>query len=191
MTTENDLIVDEMIARLRALQGSGEFPPLTRSILAGEGLEGGGTLEDDRTLAIDAATRQLLAELEARGDLDALATTDEVADALQSYVRSDDAKPIVSYRDFTVTDPPATTVNAPPLRIDVPSVLERVSVTVGTPSAQQVNVTVAGQSVTVPAGNESVSVALGQTLGAETLLRLQVAATSASGIVVSLRIREV
>ena len=82
-------------------------------------------------------------------------------------------------------------MNAPPLRVDVQSVLERVSVTVGTPSAQQVNVTVAGQSVTVPAGNESVSVALGQTLNAETLLRLQVAATSASGIVVSLRIREV
>lgn len=191
MTTENNLIVDEMIARLRALQGSGEFPPLTRSILAGDGLEGGGTLEADRTLALDAATRQLLAELEARGDLSGLATTDEVAGALENYVLKSDERPLVVYRDFTVTDPPPSTVTAPPLRIDVPSVLERVVVTVGTPSGQPVTVKVAGRTITVPAGNESGTIAPGQTLIAETLLRLSVEATTAAGIVVSLRIREV
>lgn len=45
-------IVNAMIARLRELQGTGEYVPLARKVTAGAGLEGGGALGGDVSLAL-------------------------------------------------------------------------------------------------------------------------------------------
>lgn len=50
-------IVNEMIARLRALQGSGEYVPLARRVNAGAGLSGGGELSENVTVSLSAETR--------------------------------------------------------------------------------------------------------------------------------------
>lgn len=189
MTTPQNQIVDEMIERLRQLQGSGEFPPLTRRIEAGDGLQGGGTLAADMTLSLSDDVAGLLEILQGR-DPSSLVTAGELTEALLGYASVDAAKQ-VSYRDFTVTDAPVSTVVSPPLRLDVASVVERVTVTVGTPTNQPVVVTVGSKSVTVPAGSESVSETSAVTVGAGGRVTVTVGATSASRIVVSLRIREV
>lgn len=189
-----DQLVAEMIEQLRALQGSGEYPPLNRRIVAGDGLQGGGTLEADRTLALGDDEQALLQALEARGDLTALATTEQLQQALEAYARTEEVPAPVSYRDFTVTDAPAAEVTSPPLRMDSASVVERVTVTVGTPGTQPVTVRVAsgGRSaeVEVPAGGESASVGAALAVGEGALLTVAVGATTASRVVVSLRVRE-
>lgn len=190
----SERIVDEMITRLRELQGSGEYPPLNRKVEAGAGLQGGGTLEADMVLALGEDEQALLQALEARGDLAGLATTEEVAEALQGYVLAEDVAAQVTYRDFTVTDPPLADVVSPPLRMDVASVVERVTVTVGAPSDEAVRVVlVAGArrvEVEVPAATESVSATPGLAVGEGGLLQVEVAATTAARVVVSLRVRE-
>ena len=189
MTTPQDQIVDEMIVRLRELQGSGEVPPLTRQIQAGDGLKGGGTLAEDMTLSLSDEVAALVQVLRERPPA-SLVTATELTEELTEYASVAAAKQ-VSYRDFTVTDAPVSTVVSPPLRLDVASVVERVTVTVGTPSNQAVVATVGSKSVTVPAGTESVSETAAVTVGAGGRLTVSVAATSASRIVVSLRVREV
>lgn len=53
-------IVNEMITRLRELQGSGEYVPLARTVAAGAGLTGGGSLEANVSLALTAENLDLL-----------------------------------------------------------------------------------------------------------------------------------
>lgn len=72
--------VDQLIVRLRELQGSGEYPPLSRKVNAGDGLEGGGSLEQDVTLRLPASTVQLLGKLSDL-DLDNLVTTGALSQA--------------------------------------------------------------------------------------------------------------
>ena len=189
MTTENNPIVDEMIARLRALQGSGEYPPLTRQVLAGEGLEGGGTLADDVTLRLPADTVALLARLGLL-DVDDLVTTGDMTEALAGLLRAEHVAPRVFYRDFTVQAAPLAQVAAPLIRADAPLTLTRVTVVVGTVGTQQVRVTVAGQVVTVPAGSESASVSMSVARAAGQTIAVTVGATDAANIVVSLRCEE-
>lgn len=52
MSPEHKKIVDEMIAELRALMGSGEKVDVSRKVNAGDGLKGGGELKADVTLAV-------------------------------------------------------------------------------------------------------------------------------------------
>ena len=61
-------IVNEMIARLRALQGSGEYVPLARRVNAGAGLSGGGELSENVTVSLSAETRAEIQDRVTRGD---------------------------------------------------------------------------------------------------------------------------
>lgn len=191
----SEQIVSEMITRLRELQGSGEYPPLTRKISAGEGLKGGGTLEENMTLSLDDDVAQLLSDLQKRGDLTQLVTDGQLADALSVYLRTEDARANVVYRDFTISDAPASTVVSPPLRVDAESVVERVTVSIAQPTTDDVRVTVRAathsQSVVVDGGVESRSWPLAFTVDVDATLSVEVESTSAAGIVVSLRVREV
>jgi hypothetical protein len=182
-------IVDEMIARLRELQGSGEYPPLARKIEAGPGLAGGGTLENDVRLDLAVEHRELLGalaeigagEIFTRADAANLVTADQLAAA---------AKPRVFYRDFTVGQAPLQAVTSPPVRVDETAVITRISVSVGTPGSQPVDVTVAGETVRVNAGVESATKTVKINRAAGNTVAVTVGATSASGIVVSLRFEE-
>lgn len=49
-------IVQDMIVRLRELQGTGEYVPLTQQVIAGAGLAGGGPLSSNVTLSLNAAS---------------------------------------------------------------------------------------------------------------------------------------
>lgn len=53
-------IVNEMITKLRELQGSGEYVPLTRNVAAGAGLTGGGSLLNNVTIALNTDSLALL-----------------------------------------------------------------------------------------------------------------------------------
>lgn len=189
-TEQQTAIVNEMIGRLRVLQGSGEYVPLGRGIAAGEGLAGGGTLEDDVALSLTEEAMGLLRAVQGRGDLSELVTDQQLADALVPYLETSDETANVIYRDFTITDPPVRDVESPPLRMDVASTVERITVMVGAPTSQPVRVTVGDLPVEVSANTESRSVVAGLTFGEGETLGVSVEATTASSIVVSLRIRE-
>ena len=62
-TGTSEQIVNEMIARLRVLQGSGEYVPLTRNVAAGDGLVGGGSLEADVSIALSPEALAILEEV--------------------------------------------------------------------------------------------------------------------------------
>lgn len=188
MSDPRDL-VDEMIGRLRQLQGSGEYPPLTRKVEAGEGLAGGGTLEEDLTLSLDPDLKQTLEEL---GDRDptTLITQDDLTEAIKDFVTQENLPARVIYRDFTVTDAPISQVTAPPIRADEDCTITRVTVVAASPGSQPVTVAVAGQTVTVPEGVESITeiITIARTAGQS--IPVTVNATDASDIVISLRIEE-
>lgn|SRR5699024_3006043 len=182
-------IVDEMIARLRELQGSGEYPPLARKIEAGPGLAGGGTLEKDVRLDLAVEHRQLLAALADIG-ADKIVTKTDAANFVTSEQLAAAAKPRVFYRDFTVGQAPLQAVTSPPVRVDAAATITRISVTVGTPGSQPVDVTVAGHTVRVNAGVESATKSVSISRAVGNTVAVTVGATSASGIVVSLRFEE-
>lgn len=191
----SEQIVSEMITRLRELQGSGEYPPLSRRISAGEGLTGGGTLENDITIGLEAEATQLLQALGERGDLTQLVTGAQLSEALDAYLRTEDVRDNVVYRDFTVADAPASTVVSPPLRVDADAVVERVTVSIAQPTTDDVRVTVRAathsQAVVVDGGVESSTWPLAFAVNPGATISVEVESTSAAGIVVSLRVREV
>lgn len=189
MATSNE-IVEEMIARLRDLQGSGEYPPLARKIEAGPGLAGGGTLENDVRLDLAVEHRQLLGALADIGT-DELVTKQDVTNFVTAEQLAAAAKPRVFYRDFTVGSAPLQAVTSPPIRVDETAAIKRISVTVGTPGSQPVDVSVAGETVRVNAGVESATKAVNVSRSSGNTVAVSVGATSASGIVVSLRFEEV
>lgn len=178
-------VVADMVSRLREVQGSGEFPPLTRAVTAGAGLEGGGTLEADRELSLSQANRDLLAALAAKG-VGNLAVKGDLA----SFITSAALKPRVYYREFTVGDAPLAPVTAPPIRVDKPATLTQVTVVVGAPAATPTVVTVAGVKVTVQASGEYATSTTAVKFSAGQPISLRVDATSAARIVVSLRFEE-
>ncbi|WP_040085182.1 hypothetical protein [Corynebacterium humireducens] len=182
--------VDLMIARLRELQGSGEYPPLGRRITAGAGLEGGGTLETDVTLRLPAETVTLLEELTGL-DLSTLVNDEDLTRALQGRLTASDLAPRVYYRDFTVTDAPLSTVTAPLIRADAAATITRITVVVGTPGSQPVVVRAAGHRVTVTAGAEATTSVVEIARADGQSIPVTVEATDAAGIVVSLRMEEV
>lgn len=178
-------VVADMVARLRTVQGSGEFPPLTRTVTAGEGLEGGGTLEEDRELRLSDEYRALLDAIAAKG-VDNLAVRGDLA----SFITSAALKPRVYYREFTVGEAPFAAVTAPPIRMDRPATLTQVSVAVGSPAATPTVVTVAGVKVTVQASGEYATSAVAVKFASGQPISVRVNATSAAKIVVSLRFEE-
>lgn len=182
-------IVNEMISRLRELQGSGEYPPLGRKIEAGPGLAGGGTLEQDVRLDLAVEHRELLAALAEIGASEIVTKTD-AADFVTSEQLAAAAKPRVFYRDFTVGQAPLQAVTSPPVRVDAAATITRISVTVGTPGSEPVNVTVAGETVRVNAGVESATKEVSITRAVGNTVAVSVGETNASGIVVSLRFEE-
>lgn len=182
-------IVNEMISRLRELQGSGEYPPLARKIEAGPGLAGGGTLENDVRLDLAVEHRELLGALAEIGAAE-IVTKEDAADFVTSEELAGAAKPRVFYRDFTVGQAPLQAVTSPPIRVDETAAIKRISVTVGTPGGQAVDVTVAGETVRVNAGVESATKSVDISRSAGNTVAVSVGATSASGIVVSLRFEE-
>lgn len=182
-------IVNEMISRLRELQGSGEYPPLGRKIEAGPGLAGGGTLENDVRLDLAVEHRQLLGELADIGAAE-IVTKEDAADFVTSDQLDAAAKPRIFYRDFTVGQAPLQAVTSPPVRVDAAATITRISVTVGTPGSEPVDVTVAGETVRVNAGVEAATKAVSISRAAGNTVAVTVGATSASGIVVSLRFEE-
>lgn len=190
----SEQIVSEMITRLRELQGSGEYPPLSRRISVGEGLTGGGTLENDITIGLEAEAAQLLQDLGERGDLTQLVTGAQLSEALDAYLRTEDVRDNVVYRDFTITDAPASTVVSPPLRVDADAVVERVTVSIAQPTTDDVRVTVRAathsQAVVVDGGVESNTWPLAFAVDPGATISVEVESTSAAGIVVSLRVRE-
>lgn len=183
-------IVDEMIARLRQLQGSGEFVPLGRRIIAGPGLAGGGSLADDITISASPDVMALVEAINDAGGIEHLATDEEVAAAVAGLVAADRVAPRAVYRDFTVMDSPATRITAPAVRVDTDCTLVRVSVTVGTPGTQPVPVIVDGTTVTVPAGASQATQERSGSKRPGDVLRVMVDATDAAGIVVSCRLEE-
>lgn len=187
--TDRNLIVDEMITRLRALQGSGEFPPLTRMITAGDGLEGGGDLSTDITVSLDAAILTLVAEL-ADMDLGSLVNDSDLSTAVEDLLTATDIAPRVFYRDFTVSDSPIATITAPPIRADNPCTITRITMVVAAPGMQQVQATVAGQVITAAAGAESTTTVVAVNRTAGQTIPVSVAPTDAAGIVVSVRCEE-
>lgn len=183
-------IVDEMIDRLRILQGSGEYVPLGRRVTAGVGLAGAGTLVNDITISLSPEALAAIEKVTELGDTAALATDAEVEAALAPYARRDQVAPMAVYRDFSVLEPPASQVTAPPLRIDADCQAVRVSVSVGTPGTRAVTATVNGQTITVAAGGSQGTRDLALTFRAGDVLRVTVASTDAAGIVVSVRLEE-
>ena len=183
-------IVNEMIARLRVLQGSGEFPPLTRRISGGGGLTGGGTLEADRTITLTAENQNLLTALKGLGDLSSLATDAEVTQKLAPYALKTNVAPRVYYREFSVMDAPARDVTAPPIRADNACTIKAVSVVAQTPGTLAVTVTVNGRVVTLAAGVENTTLPTNIAVAKNGTFSVKVAATDAAGIVVSLRCEE-
>lgn len=183
-------IVTEMIDRLRDLQGSGEYVPLGRRITAGVGLAGAGTLVNDITISLSPDALAAIDKITALGDTAALATDAEVAEAVAPLARREDVAPRVVYRDFSVLEPPASQVTAPPLRIDAECHAVRVSVSIGTPGTRPVKATVNGQTITVAAGGSQGTRDLALTFRDGDVLRLTVASTDAAGIVVSVRLEE-
>lgn len=183
-------IVEEMIRRLRELQGSGEFPPLGRKIIAGEGLAGGGTLEADVTLSLSPAAAEIVDAVEDAGGVPDLVTEEELRAAVAPLAVRSAVAPRVVYRDFTVVDPPSAPVSSPPLRVDAACTLTRVSVSVGSPGTRPVAVTVNGRAVTVPRGAGQATAEAKVALRPGETLRAEVSATDAAGIVVSARLEE-
>lgn len=184
---ESQKIVAEMIARLRELQGSGEYPPLGRKVAAGPGLEGGGTLESDITLELGKQERDTLAAIGGLKQGDVL--TRDMVDGLHADMLASVA-PTVFYRDFTVMEPPMAAVDAPPVRVDNAATITRITVVAGLPGKQPVNVTVAGQAVTLNAGVESTSRDVSIARSAGQTLPVKIQPTDASRIVVSVRLEE-
>ncbi|MFC3848899.1 hypothetical protein ACFORJ_01780 [Corynebacterium hansenii] len=183
-------IVDEMVDRLRVLQGSGEFVPLGRRVIAGTGLAGGGTLVNDITVSLSPDATTAIEKLTALGDTAHLATDEEVTAAIAPLARRDQVAPRIVYRDFSVLDPPASQITAPPLRIDADCQAASVSVSVGTPGTRSVTATVGGQTITVAPGGSQGTKALALAFRAGDVLRLTVGSTDAAGIVVSVRLEE-
>lgn len=186
----NAEIVNEMVDRLRDLQGSGEYVPLGRRITAGEGLAGAGTLVDDITISLSPDVLAAIDKIIALGDTAELATDAEVAAALVPYARREDVAPRVVYRDFSVLEPPASKVFAPPLRIDADCKVVRVSVSVGTPGTRPVIAHVNSHAITLPKGSSQGTRDLDLTFRPGDVLRLTVDSTDAAGIVVSVRLEE-
>lgn len=192
MTTPNpngersEQIVMGMVDRLRVLQGSGEFPPLTRRVIAGDGLAGGGTLEQDITVQLSPEAYEIVTAL-AEVDISALVHKD----TLEGYAKRGNVRPAAYHRDFTVMSPPSTDIVAPPIRVSAPATLRSVTVTVAEPSAVLgVDVVVAGTTVSCPAGEEFATDDIGAEYAAGEPVGVTVRATSAAGIVVSLRFEE-
>ncbi|MDO5730768.1 hypothetical protein [Corynebacterium sphenisci] len=190
MTTRDDQIVQEMIDRLRELQGSGEYVPLGRRVIAGEGLAGGGPLTADVTLSLSAAVTELLQAIDEMGGTSALTTEAELAAAVAPLAPREKVRPRVYYRDFTLMDPPSAAVTSPPIRIDGGCNLRAISVTVGTPGTKPVQVTVGTETVTVARGGSQGNIWVWVGHQAGDLVRVKVGATDAAEIVVSLRFED-
>lgn len=80
--------VRTMIDRLRELQGTGEYVPLTTQVRAGTGLSGGGQLLEDVTLSLDEESISAIQRVvDAQWLGSAAPTVDPVADRLA--LRSD------------------------------------------------------------------------------------------------------
>jgi len=182
-------ITQEMLERLRLLQGSGEYVPLGRRVEAGPGLQGGGTLEEDVRLDLAVEHRQTLSELKDIG-LDNIATSDDLVDFVTSEQLQSASKPRVFYRDFTVGQAPLQEVVSPPIRVDEAAVITRITVTCGAPGSQSIAVKAAGEQITVAAGSESATKAVNISRAAGSTVSVSVGATNAASIVVSLRFEE-
>lgn len=182
---ESERIVLEMVERLRELQGSGEYVPVGRKVIAGEGLHGGGGLTEDVTITVDEA---LLATINAAKELVGKDLPDrgEVSEMISSSLPK--AAPRVYYRDFTVMDAPAQAVTAPAIHLGEEARLVSAEVTVSQPGARPVEVTVMGSKVTVPAKTGYGKITMNTVVKGP--LQVSVEATDAAGIVVSVRIEE-
>lgn len=185
MASTSNKIVQEMIDRLRELQGSGEFIPVGRKVRAGTGLTGGGALTEDVTLSLSKESADALTK--ARG-LSDVATKDDVARARTAMEAMIPAR--VVYRDFSVMDAPLSAVTAPPIRADEACTITRISVVAGAPGARPVVVTVAGKQVTLAAKTEATSTVVSIARSKGQSIPVSVGATDAAQIVVSVRCQE-
>lgn len=183
-------IVNEMITRLRELQGSGEYVPLARRITAGDGLRGGGPLLDDITVALSFEAEEVIRTVVESGGPGSIVFSPDLDEKVEGFLTDEQIAPVVFYRDFTLMEPPAESTTTPPVRVDKQCRIARVSCTVGTPGTQAVRVTVDGTTLTVGAGASQGSLSTDITKQEGNTVRATIGATDAAGIVVSLRIEE-
>ncbi|WP_297451648.1 hypothetical protein [uncultured Corynebacterium sp.] len=183
-------IVLEMIQRLRDLQGIDENIPMTRRIIAGHGLTGGGTLERDVTIDLSQEIRQTISDLQAIGAISSLVTAQELTAILDAYAKTADRKPVAISHDFTVMEAPSDTISAPLVMVDVDSVITRVNITAVSTGSLPVKATIDGTPFTLSAGSASKSFRTSLAKAAGSTIALRVAATDAAGILVSLRLEE-
>lgn len=189
-TPQQTQTVEMMIQRLRELQGIDENIPMTRRIIAGQGLTGGGTLENDVTINLADELRQTITELQAVGAISSLVTEEELASILSAYVKTVDHKPVAISHDFTVMEAPSDTITAPLVIVDAPSTITRVNITAASTGSLPVKITVDGTPFTLSAGSASKSFTTSISKNAGSTIALHVEATDAAGILVSLRLEE-
>ena len=186
----SEQIVNEMIDRLRELQGSGEYVPLARRVTAGDGLRGGGPLLGDITVALSLEAEGVIRTVVESGGPGSIVFSPDLDEKVKDFLTDKQIAPVVFYRDFTLMEPPAASITTPPVRIDKQCRIARISCTVGTPGTQAVRATVDGTTITVGAGASQGTLSTNITKQEGNTIRVTIGATDAAGIVVSLRIEE-
>lgn len=186
----SEQIVNEMIDRLRELQGSGEYVPLARRVTAGDGLRGGGPLLGDITVALSLEAEEVIRTVVESGGADNLVYAEDLDKKVEDFLTDTQIAPVVFYRDFTLMEPPAASTTTPPVRVDGQCRIARISCTVGTPGTQAVRATVDGTTITVGAGASQGTLSTNITKQEGNTIRVTISATDAAGIVVSLRLEE-
>lgn len=189
-TPQQTQTVEMMIQRLRELQGIDENIPMTRRIIAGQGLTGGGTLERDVTIDLSQEIRQTISDLQTVGAISSLVTEEELTSILSAYVKTVDHKPVAISHDFTVMEAPSDTIIAPLVMVNAASTITRVNVTSTVAGSLPVKVTVDGKPFTLSAGSMAKSFSTSITKSSGSTIALRVEATDAAGILVSLRLEE-
>lgn len=193
--TLNSATIEGMVKRLRELNalGMGEF--LTRQIIAGNGLTGGGDLSEDRTLALSDGV------LDSLSKADAAINPTALADALEPYLKTAvgdtkyaskaDAKQAWAV-PFTHPGTVNAEISSPALRLPTNAVLTDITVTVGGPSAElTVKIDGGEQATVVLLAGELERVSSGLSVPVSQAVKITLNSTSAVSPVVLLRFREV
>lgn len=184
-TSRHQDIVEEMIARLRKLQGSGEYVPLARKIQAGSGLSGGGPLDQDVAVSVDARWLKVLERAEKAGDIASTSDLDSVREEITGGF-----PPHIFYRDFTIIESPSHDTAIPKIYADNDCTITSIRISATRPGSQPISAQINSATYKVKAGQEWAAYSTSITVKKNESIKVSIGQTDASGIVVSLRFEE-
>ncbi|MGN8939454.1 hypothetical protein [Bittarella sp. HCP28S3_D9] len=188
--------VERLVQRLRELQATASAEVLGRKIIAGDGLAGGGTLEQDVTLRLSDETSEYIrlaaAATTPKQLAEAIAPLLTKAEAGATYATKAEAKPA-----YVIPFSVPGTINgeevSPPLLIGTGAAglkITHIGVAVGTPGSA-VTVTLRGGATgSITVGDGVVSKQSAMSVPITGPVRVAISSASSAGVTVTLRVQE-